>query len=348
MLGGLLSGIGQALGGLGGAVGGALGAVGQGIGGALGIPGQGMGAGAPLKIAPQRPVPMMNPTGYGQQPQMGGPMGGLLSGQQRMPQMANPMGNNAPMMQGPMGQPMGNQGGIPDAMQRMNQMTSPLDGGMQMPQRPPKPQGGIPSKVMDTMANAFGVGKARAAGPGDINMTKTIEGAPKGASFQGDLQLANDTGVDPSGNKFFEPGTWKASDNAAKSIAQFEGFYEKPYWDYKQWSYGYGSKAPGKDASISKSDAMDMLNQRIPEYTKHIKSAVTVPLTQNQVDALASFTYNVGPGWTKNSSVIDSLNSGDYQGAADNMLKYNKAGGKVLKGLENRRAAERKLFLQGM
>ena len=72
---------------------------------------------------------------------------------------------------------------------------------------------------------------------------------------------------------------------------------------------------------------------------------MTVPLTQNQFDALVSLTYNIGSGAFNNSTLL-KLNKGDYQGAADQFLVWNKADGKVMKGLVRRREAERALFLK--
>jgi lysozyme len=64
-------------------------------------------------------------------------------------------------------------------------------------------------------------------------------------------------------------------------------------------------------------------------------------------DAMVSFAYNVGLGNLQSSTLRMKYNRGDYQGAADEFLKWTKAGGKVLRGLERRREAERALFLSG-
>jgi lysozyme len=65
---------------------------------------------------------------------------------------------------------------------------------------------------------------------------------------------------------------------------------------------------------------------------------------QNWMDALVSFSFNVGLGTLQRSTLRQKHNRGDYEGAADEFLKYCKAGGKVLKGLENRRKDERSLY----
>jgi GH24 family phage-related lysozyme (muramidase) len=66
-----------------------------------------------------------------------------------------------------------------------------------------------------------------------------------------------------------------------------------------------------------------------------------------QLDALVSFSYNCGLGSLQSSTLRMKFNRGDYSGAADEFLKWNKAGGKVLNGLVRRREAERALFLSG-
>ena len=75
------------------------------------------------------------------------------------------------------------------------------------------------------------------------------------------------------------------------------------------------------------------------------RAAARVKLNQNQFDALVSFTYNLGAGALGSSTLLGKLNRGDFEGAADEFPKWNKAGGKVLNGLVKRRAAERSLFL---
>jgi lysozyme len=68
---------------------------------------------------------------------------------------------------------------------------------------------------------------------------------------------------------------------------------------------------------------------------------------QGWMDALVSFSFNVGLGTLQRSTLRQRFNRGDYNGAADEFLKYTKAGGKVLKGLVTRRNDERALFMAG-
>lgn len=81
-------------------------------------------------------------------------------------------------------------------------------------------------------------------------------------------------------------------------------------------------------------------------FESSVNKLVEVPLSQNQFDALVSLTYNIGQTAFSNSTLLKKLNAKDYQGAADQFLRWNKGGGKVMKGLVRRREAERALFLK--
>lgn len=96
---------------------------------------------------------------------------------------------------------------------------------------------------------------------------------------------------------------------------------------------------------ITESQAVDYLKADLQQFESAVNGAVKVPVTQNQFDALVSFTYNLGAGNLRSSTLLKKLNAGDYAGAADEFPKWNKAGGKELAGLTRRRNAERDLFL---
>lgn len=78
-----------------------------------------------------------------------------------------------------------------------------------------------------------------------------------------------------------------------------------------------------------------------------VKRLVKVQITQEQYDALTSFTFNVGEGNLARSTLLRKLNSNDCLGAADEFPKWNRAKGKVLRGLTKRRADERAVFITG-
>ncbi|MDX7989443.1 lysozyme, partial [Xenorhabdus sp. 12] len=80
-----------------------------------------------------------------------------------------------------------------------------------------------------------------------------------------------------------------------------------------------------------------------PIYTT-LKQWVKVPLNQGQFDALCSFIFNCGSGNFLGSTLLKKLNQGDYTGTAAEFSRWNKATGKVMRGLDNRRASEARCF----
>jgi lysozyme len=79
-------------------------------------------------------------------------------------------------------------------------------------------------------------------------------------------------------------------------------------------------------------------------FEKAVKQLVKVPLRQWQFDALVSFSFNVGEGALGKSTLLRKVNAGDFEGAALEFQKWNRAGGQVLAGLTRRRASESLLF----
>jgi GH24 family phage-related lysozyme (muramidase) len=113
------------------------------------------------------------------------------------------------------------------------------------------------------------------------------------------------------------------------------------------WTIGYGhTKTAKKGMSITAEKAEELLKGDLAWVEEALAKHVKVPLKQNQYDALASFVYNLGETNFKNSTLLRLLNAGDYDGAADQLLRWNKQAGKVLRGLTNRRMEERALFLK--
>ena len=111
------------------------------------------------------------------------------------------------------------------------------------------------------------------------------------------------------------------------------------------WTIGYGhTKGVQKGMVISEDTANEMLVEELNEYENYINTLVTVELNQNQFDAMVSWVYNIGGGNLKASTLLKVLNAGDYAGVPAQMMRWNKAGGKVLEGLTRRRQAEADLF----
>lgn len=96
--------------------------------------------------------------------------------------------------------------------------------------------------------------------------------------------------------------------------------------------------------SCTQEQADAWLQEDVQWAVQAVNNLVTVPLTQQQFDALVDFTFNLGTGALQRSTLLRLLNSGNYQGAAGEFEKWDKAGGKVLPGLLRRRQAERNMF----
>ena len=108
---------------------------------------------------------------------------------------------------------------------------------------------------------------------------------------------------------------------------------------------GFGStRGVEMGMEISQERAEALLLEDVADFEEEVNKCVEVPLTQNQFDALVSFSFNLGLGTLQRSTVRSALLRGDEEAAIDTLLKYRRAGGKILRGLERRRAAEADLF----
>lgn len=151
----------------------------------------------------------------------------------------------------------------------------------------------------------------------------------------------------------------KISNNGLNLIKTSEGLeleaYPDPGSGGDPWTIGYGHTGPEVRKGLVWSDAQadKALRQDVAQFERDVTSLVTVPVNQNQFDALVSFAFNVGSDIDSDdiaeglgdSTLLKKLNAGDYTGAANEFPKWNKSGGKVLSGLTKRRNAERSLFL---
>jgi lysozyme len=100
---------------------------------------------------------------------------------------------------------------------------------------------------------------------------------------------------------------------------------------------GYSILQPIADAYLVKD---------VEHFAYQVNDAVTYPkLTQGMFDALVSFTYNLGVGNLRKSTLLRKLNEGDIRGAAAQFMSWTHAAGKQMPGLVRRRAAEESLFL---
>lgn len=143
--------------------------------------------------------------------------------------------------------------------------------------------------------------------------------------------------------------TMKVSDEGIGLIKAFEGCKLGSYYDSGGvLTIGYGCTtdvAPGM--KITQVQAEERLKLDLKDAEDAVNLLVVVPLSQNEFDALVSFTFNLGQGALRRSKLLKLLNTSDYIGAAREFLDANKDGGKVLPGLTRRRLAESQLFNRG-
>lgn len=156
----------------------------------------------------------------------------------------------------------------------------------------------------------------------------------------------------------------KVSPKAIEVIKHHEGVRFKPYrCPAKLWTIGVGhvlypdqGKMPldqrdsyqlrAEDSrTFSKEEVDGLLRFDLSRFEQGVAKYVTVPLSQGMFDGLVSFSFNVGLGTLQRSTLRQKLNRGDKEGAAEELMKYCMAGGKILKGLQNRRIDERAMFL---
>jgi lysozyme len=138
----------------------------------------------------------------------------------------------------------------------------------------------------------------------------------------------------------------KISNEGIELIKHFEGCETKAYkCPAGVWTIGYGHiKGVQEGDVITETQAHEMLVEELNEYENYIHDLVKCPLNQNQFDALVSWVFNLGSGNLSSSTLLKVLNAGDYAGVPAQIMRWNKAGGKVLEGLTRRRQAEADLF----
>lgn len=132
-------------------------------------------------------------------------------------------------------------------------------------------------------------------------------------------------------------------------IKNFEGFRAKAYiCPAGVLTIGYGTTSSvHRGQVVNESQATALLARDVVSFEREIKRSVKVPLEQHEFDALVSFVYNVGPGNFRSSTLLKRLNASAFQEVPAQMMRWNKGGGRVLEGLNRRRAAEGRLFSSG-
>lgn len=154
------------------------------------------------------------------------------------------------------------------------------------------------------------------------------------------------------------------SPKAIHMICHHEGVRYKPYQcPAKLWTVGVGHVIDpnhgkltvdqrkdlpipdGWDRKLTQEEVDGILRRDLDRFERGVEKFCPVALTQGMFDALVSFSFNVGLGTLQRSTLRQKVLRGDKEGAAEELLKYCMAGGKILKGLQNRRIDERALFL---
>jgi len=131
-------------------------------------------------------------------------------------------------------------------------------------------------------------------------------------------------------------------------IRKFEGCVLSAYRDaVGVLTIGYGHTGPDVVAGmrITQAEADALLDADLGKFRQCVAAGVTEPITDAMRAALVSFAFNVGCGAFAKSTLLKRVNAKDWPAAANEFLRWNKAGGRVLAGLTNRRRAERALFL---
>lgn len=148
------------------------------------------------------------------------------------------------------------------------------------------------------------------------------------------------------------------SENGFAIIKFFEGLRLTAYQcSAHVWTIGWGHTGadvvPGMKITLDR--AKELLTKDVQRFVRDVNSLLRVDVTQGQFDALVSFAFNLGSDIDDDmiaeglgdSTLLRKLNAGDVKGAANEFVKWNKAGGKVQSGLVKRRACERVLFESG-
>lgn len=139
-------------------------------------------------------------------------------------------------------------------------------------------------------------------------------------------------------------------------IKTWEGFCNhayKPVPTEKEWTIGYGHY--GADVSpgmtVTRAEAEQLLRKDLSKFESALIALCEkdrVSLSQQEFDALISFTYNLGSARLPGSTLWKKVRAGDYAGATSEFHKWTKAGGKELPGLVRRRAAEAQVWAEGI
>lgn len=140
---------------------------------------------------------------------------------------------------------------------------------------------------------------------------------------------------------------------ASALMRRFEGFYPKPYLcpagvptiGYGSTLYADGSAVQLTDPPITRQQAEELLQLTVRrDYLPAVLKLCPGVDDPNRLAALIDFAYNLGNGALRSSTLRKRVNAGDWDAVPAELMKWNKAGGRVLRGLTLRRQAEAALI----
>lgn len=135
-------------------------------------------------------------------------------------------------------------------------------------------------------------------------------------------------------------------------IKRFEGLRLTSYQDMVGvWTIGYGHTSPDvtQGMTITLQQANDLLLQDLAKFETGVTDLVKSKIDENQFSALVSFAYNLGLGALKTSTLLRVINDNPNSLAVgEQMIRWDKAGGKQVPGLLARRYAEKALYFTPM
>jgi GH24 family phage-related lysozyme (muramidase) len=137
---------------------------------------------------------------------------------------------------------------------------------------------------------------------------------------------------------------------AAAFIGAWEGKENTAYQDIVGvWTVCYGeTKGVRPGDTYSDAECSEMLEEEIVAYEKGLDRCLTADVPIGAKIAFVSWTYNVGVGAACRSTLVRKANAGDLVGACNELPRWNRAGGKVIRGLTNRRISEREMCLESL
>lgn len=139
---------------------------------------------------------------------------------------------------------------------------------------------------------------------------------------------------------------------ALVTVTGFEGMVLKPYRD--RLANNILTVCMGETRGVQLGDiytedqCRELLKNGLIEFEKELQKCITTPMSDKTKAAIVSWSWNVGTNAACKSTLVKKLNVGDMVGACNELIKWNRADGKVLHGLVKRREAERKLCLSGL